>query len=296
MAELKRVLAATDGSEHGARAVVTAASLARRAGAALDVISVLEVLVLPAAYLPPGVEPGEHEDAFVEEARRTAAGQARHAGRTDAAVHVRAGMAAPVIAEQADEGRADLVVVGAHPRPALARTLVGSTAERVLRLAHCPVMVAVDERRLPFRRVLAAIDLSGQSRAVLETAAAIARIDRAEVRALFVEEPLPSMLVAAAVYDQREALRHSREQMEKCLEEAALPSGVIVDGRMRKGRSGDEILSEAQDWDAHLIVVGSHGFSFLDRLLLGSTSLHVLRHAERAIVVVPHKKGDGPAS
>ena len=287
MNDLKRLLAATDGSDPGNGAVVTAGALAQRAGASLDIVTALEVLLLPDVYAPPGLEVGEYEDRFMEEARTRAADQAEDAGLSEAPIHVRAGMAAPIVADLADELEADLIVVGAHPRPAVARTLVGSTAERVLRLARRPVMAAVEARREPFRRILAGIDLSGQSGRVLQTAAAFAQTDKAALRALYVQEPLPMMLVEAAVLDGDEVLRRSREQMGRHLEEAGLPSGVEIDGRMREGDAGEEIMKEAQDWDADLIVVGSHGFGFFDRLLLGNTSLHVLRHGDRATVIVP---------
>ncbi len=233
------------------------------------------------------MKPAGYEETFVKEARRRAGAQAEAAGAGHAPIHVRGGAAAPVISSTAKEQGADLIVVGAHPRRALTRFLVGSTAERVIRLAHRPVLVAVEARRQPFRRILAALDLSTQSEVVLETAAAIALADGAEVRALYVQEPLPPMLMEAAAFDQEEYRRQGRGQMERLLEEVALPAGVTAAGRVREGRAGHEILEEAQDWDADLVVLGTHGFGFFERLLLGSTSTHVLRHGQRATIIVP---------
>jgi nucleotide-binding universal stress UspA family protein len=76
--------------------------------------------------------------------------------------------------------------------------------------------------------------------------------------------------------------------MEKVLEAAPLVDEESVQPRMREGRSGHEILEEAQDWDADLIVTGTHGFGFFDRLLWGSTSLYLLRHGHRATLIVPY--------
>ncbi len=233
------------------------------------------------------MEPAGYEETFVKEARQRAGAQAEEAGAGHAPIHVRGGAAAPVISSTAKEQGADLIVVGAHPRRALTRFLVGSTAERVIRLAHRPVLVAVQARRQPFRRILAALDLSTQSKVVLETAAAIALADGAEVRALYIQEPLPPMLMEAAAFDQEEYRRQGRGQMERLLEEVALPAGVTAAGRVREGRAGHEILEEAQDWDADLVVLGTHGFGFFERLLLGSTSIHVLRHGHRATIIVP---------
>ncbi len=287
MPGIRKVLAATDGSEHGGNAVITAAAWAERAGATLEVTTVVEVLLLPPAYAPPGVDAAEYELAFITEAREKVEEQVRAAGAADAPIHVRAGLAPQLVNKVAEETGADLIVVGANPEPLLARSLVGSTGRRILYLANRPVLVANEARREPFRRVLAAIDLSEVSRAVLEAAWAIAQADKGELRALFVLEPLPMMLARIAGDREEDRRRKGREETERVLEAVGL-LGEAAQGRMREGHAGREILGEAQDWDADVIVVGSHGFGFFDRLMLGSTALFVLRHGHRATVIVPH--------
>ena len=101
MRELKKVLAATDGSEHGLAAVVTGATLAERAGAEFDVATVVEVLLLPPPYTLPRADAAGYELEFMREAREQAGKQAREAGATDAPVHVRAGLV-PQLAQVGD--------------------------------------------------------------------------------------------------------------------------------------------------------------------------------------------------
>jgi nucleotide-binding universal stress UspA family protein len=286
MVEVMRVLAATDGSEHGLNAVVTGAALALRAGASFEVVTIVEVLLLPPEYAPPGVEPAEYELAFVRDAREAAEQQVEEAGAAGAPIHVRAGLAPQLVNRIADETEADLIVIGASPQPAGA-TLVGSTGRRMLYLAQRPVLLASEPRREPLRRVLAAVDLSEMSGRVLKAAWALAKADEAELRVLYVLEPLPLVLAKAASVDEAERLRHGREQMERVLEGTGLVAEEAVHARMREGRAGHEILEEAQGWDADLIAVGTHGFGFFDRLLLGSTPLFVLRHGQRAALIVP---------
>lgn len=57
--------------------------------------------------------------------------------------HIRAGQAARSILQTAVDVAADLIIVGSHQRTRLEKMIVGSVAERVLRGAHCPVLVAV---------------------------------------------------------------------------------------------------------------------------------------------------------
>ncbi len=68
---------------------------------------------------------------------------------------VRIGDPGHVIAEWAEELGADLILVGSHGRSGLTRLFLGSVAERVVRLAHCPVLVV----RMPVARV-PAVDMS----------------------------------------------------------------------------------------------------------------------------------------
>jgi nucleotide-binding universal stress UspA family protein len=287
MFELRRVLAATDGTEHGLSAVVTGAACARRLGVPLDIVTVVETLAFPF-----GVESADFHDAYSGELRLKVGTQAGLADAGDAPVHMRSGLAAPLITDLAYELESCLIVVGAHPRPAVARFLVGSTAERVMRLAHCPVLVATEARQEPFQRILTAIDLSRQSFRVLEMAAALAQADGAALCALYVQDRLTPMLLEAALFDERESRHHARGQFARTLAQVALPSELMVSRTIREGHAGHEILHEAQDWDADLVVMGSHGFGFFNRLLLGSTSVYVLRHGHRATLVVPREKGE----
>jgi len=95
------------------------------------------------------------------------------------------------------------------------------------------------------------------------------------------------MLARVAGDKEEERRRHGHELMERVLEAADLLGEEAVGAHMRQGHAGREILEEAQEWKADLVVLGTHGFNFFDRLLLGSTSLYVLRHGQLATLVVP---------
>jgi nucleotide-binding universal stress UspA family protein len=93
------------------------------------------------------------------------------------------------------------------------------------------------------------------------------------------------MLAKVVRQDEEERKRQGRDELERILEKVGL--AAEAEPRMRQGQAGEEILEEAQDWDADLIVLGTHGFGFFDRLMFGRTSLYVLRHGHRATLVVP---------
>ncbi len=61
---------------------------------------------------------------------------------------------------------------------------------------------------------------------------------------------------------------------------------VQITTRIPKGSAGKTIVEEAEKWGADVIVVGSHGYDFWDRTLLGSVSGSVVHHARCSVLVV----------
>jgi nucleotide-binding universal stress UspA family protein len=299
MSKLNRVIAATDGSDNGKRAVVTGAGLAKRASADLHIVTVVSETMPPIATPMDGWTAGwspESLAALEEMNRQAAETQARQAGAADAPVHVRRGAPASLITETAREFEADILVVGAHRQAAVERFLLGSTAEKITRMSDCSVLVATEERTRPFQRVLVALDVSSQSRNVLESAAAIAASEGGEVRALYVQEPLSEAVVSVMstalgeletrLADAQESARREFEQLVADFVESSGIS-VSIESRVRSGRAGPEIMKEVEEWDCDLVMLGTHGHGFVHRLMIGSTSLEVLRHVDRATVLVP---------
>lgn len=62
--------------------------------------------------------------------------------------------------------------------------------------------------------------------------------------------------------------------------------GFTVDVVVRVGDARVEIVMEASDWDADLVIVGSHGYTGLRKLLLGSVAQYVVSHAPCSVEVV----------
>lgn len=129
-------------------AVDHAASVAKAFGAELVVVTVVPVPLLPSGFDvtfdAAGAMEGLHQ-ARLEHAQRTIAplvDRARSAGVEVKARVVGQSDAVPeAIVAEADHGDADLIALPSHGRKGLARLLLGSVAERVARLAPCPVLL-----------------------------------------------------------------------------------------------------------------------------------------------------------
>jgi nucleotide-binding universal stress UspA family protein len=79
------------------------------------------------------------------------------------------------------------------------------------------------------------------------------------------------------------------EQLTDKIGEAVRASGLTVETTVRRGDPRSVILDEAKDWDADLIVVGSHGYTGIKRLLLGSVAQSVVSQAPCSVEVVRQK-------
>lgn len=130
------ILLPTDGSDAGEGAVENAFDLARQYGATVHVIHVVEPFYTLNEGLTGMYDVLEREGQQVLD---DLAARAEEAG-IDAVTELRMGTPHEEILDYAEEHDADVVVMGTHGRTGLDRYLVGSVAERVVRLCDAPVL------------------------------------------------------------------------------------------------------------------------------------------------------------
>jgi nucleotide-binding universal stress UspA family protein len=133
----KRVVVPTDFSEESMAAIDTALEIAAGASA-IHVVHVLPELVV--------IEPSVAWATISDEDRIEATEQQLHQaleGEKYRGINVKVLVGDPghSIADYAQDAKAELIVLPSHGRTGLKRMLIGSVAERVVRLAHCPVLV-----------------------------------------------------------------------------------------------------------------------------------------------------------
>lgn len=142
---LRSILLPTDFSACAECALPYAAQLARQSKARLICLNVVEPSVPPVGYAPvaeplPGAElSGQLDESAARELPRLAArGECAGLEVEELVAH---GDAAAEIVRVARERAVDLIVISSHGRTGLGRMFFGSTAETVVRRAHCPVLV-----------------------------------------------------------------------------------------------------------------------------------------------------------
>ncbi len=138
----QRILCPVDFSDPSRRALDLAVELAQKFSASLTVLHVYPPpgYVLPEGYVPAGPEVLAEVELRTRESLEAWQQAAQAAGAAQVDIATGIGPAAGEIVHQAREGNFDLVVVGTHGRTGLAHMVLGSTAEKVVRLSPCPVL------------------------------------------------------------------------------------------------------------------------------------------------------------
>jgi nucleotide-binding universal stress UspA family protein len=202
-----------------------------------------------------------------------------------------------VILQMASEWRADLVVLGARGLGAFAGLLLGSVSLGVARHAACPVLITRGSPR-PVHTAVIAVDGSADALAAARFCAALPLDPAPRIRLLAVAEPprFPSSAPGAIRPQLRAAaqdiLRERTAEMEDVLRATEVKLGARpapVERSVLVGSPGEAIVEAARTTGADLVVVGGRGLGVFGRLLLGSVSEHVLRHAPCPVLLV--KKG-----
>ncbi|MFQ5742703.1 MAG: universal stress protein [Acidobacteriota bacterium] len=299
MIELRRILCPVDFSPATAHALRPAISLATEYGAELFLVHILDYpyphldALSPAYDITPYYqqmeeEAGQRLDQLVEE--ETGEFLAAHAV-------VRRGAPFLEIISMAKEKNIDLIVMPTRGRRGVDRLLFGSVAEKVVRLASCPVLTLSPggEESAPFApaRVLHPTDFSGYSDHALPYAESFARRYSAELLMVHVVTvwdydpsnpewrfpPLPQEQQAAAEEAARQALEgHGASTMS---------DGLKVERRIVKGFDPPvQIVRTAEEAEADLIVMATHGRTGLKHVLLGSTTEKVIRLARCPVLTV----------
>ena len=198
-------------------------------------------------------------------------------------VDVLFGPAAVVLQQVMREKRPGLVVLGGKHHSVLDRWLGGSTSLHIVRAAEVPVLITAGTPPA-FRRVLVAADLSKAAGPTLGLAERFARLVGAELRVLTVFEPLPDMPAMSPV-DPTEYFALAQDRLQR--EIWPLVKAPAVEKFVRHGTVVDTLLREATDWKADVLVVGSHGKGWAQRVLLGSVTEQLINHLPTSLLVAP---------
>jgi nucleotide-binding universal stress UspA family protein len=293
----RKVMVATDFSETADLALIEAHERAGPAGAVL-------VCYARAAWsppTPPGAASSPRESRAAADLRETvAARMIKTTGRAPDQFSVSIENDEPyaAIVKRAEAWRASLLVVGYRGATGLARVWLGGVAEKVARLAHCPVLIA--RPKSGTRRIVVGTDFSNPALPAIHAACDEARrIDGTVILAHSLE--MPMMLPDGAGLTGAEGSGaligrlevDAKQKLKAAMDECRVPG----ESRLTLEPPSIALVRLAEAVEADLLVVGTRGRTGLRRILLGSVAEAVARLAGCSVLVVRLREapslGDG---
>ncbi|HEV8363614.1 MAG TPA: universal stress protein [Gemmatimonadaceae bacterium] len=281
------ILLATDGLKDADAAVRISARLSESTRRPVTVVAVLE---------PPPLVTGEYgfvvPVADVWKDRRDAM-LARVQKQIDAVagpthdwpIEVLTGHPPNIIARTAEMLDAALIVMGLGDHGIVDRALGGETALRTLRTARRPVLAVPAVCNILPSRAILGVDFSETSvaaaRCALNLLPSLTDIELVHVAPRWDLQP------AAYAEWRIEYERRLAPPLGRVMRDIDAPPGVVLTSAIREGNPTRQLLAAAVEYDADLVIVGSRGLGFLERLLIGSTATGIVRGAQLAVFAYP---------
>jgi nucleotide-binding universal stress UspA family protein len=283
-----KILCPTDFSPGAERALRVAARTAGETGA--------ELVIVHSWYMPPNAYsleapfPADLTQEIVEDAQGgldAAVRQAAADGAKRVSSKLLTGVPWAEIVRLLEQEAFDLCVIGTHGRTGLARILIGSVAEKVIRHSPCSTLaVRPGDELQPFAHALVPTDFSYNAEHALELAAEVVA-PRGSITLLHVIE-LPVRYSGEVTNPDfaRDLDKHAALALEQAAAKLRRLGDYRVTVRSRIGYPGAQTLAAIDD-DAtiDLVVMGSHGRTGIKRALLGSVAEKVVRHARCPVLV-----------
>ncbi len=288
----EKLLLATDGSPFSEGAIREAIRLAKKCSSRLSAISVIETNPEYETIAPQLLEKAEKT---AREHLESVKAQAKKEG-VDCSTSILEGEDSyNYISDEAAKNKISLIIMGRRGKTGLMRLVMGSTTARVIGHAPCNVLVVPRAAQVEFKNILVAIDGSRYATMAASEAIGIAKKNNGKLIVLAVV-PSESMQPMDIVHSQmpRDVIAEKElkeaEKNAKAVKEAARKEGVAVEAFIMGGKPSDAIVQTAKEKNADIIMLGSHGKTGIDKLLMGSVAERVIVLASCAVLVVKGKQ------
>ena len=290
-ARVEKLLLSTDGSEYSEGAIREAIKLAKKCSSRLSVMSVIETNPEFDSMAPQIVEKSEkamreHLEAIQARAKDE---------EVDCELIVRQGEDSyKYIVDEAAKAKSTMIIMGRRGRTGLARLMMGSTTARVIGHAPCNVLVVPRAAHTEFKNILLATDGSRYGDDAASEALSIAKRCGGKLTVLSVvpsESIAPMDIVHSQMQrgDIAERELKEAEQNVKAVKDVAQKEGLAVTGLVFGGKPSEAVIQIAKEHNADLIVLGSHGRTGVEKLLMGSVAERVIVLSTCAVLVVKGK-------
>lgn len=202
---------------------------------------------------------------------------------------VREGEPPEIIADIAAERNADVITIGTHGRRGLKRLIMGSVASSVILNSPCDVLVVkkpCSECTGTYSSILVSFDGSEFSRNALVRACRLSKVDSAAVTVLYVIPRYQEMIGFFKSESIKESLYQEAKKIIDAAKEIASGQGVNISTEIEEGNASDEIVETAARLESDLIIMGTHGWRGVNKVIMGSTTERVIMNASIPVLTV----------
>jgi nucleotide-binding universal stress UspA family protein len=308
------ILVPLDGSPFGEQSLPLALSIAKRAGASLEVIHVHETLAPVFAQPVAGLESGFESEIRAQRTAYLNGVVKRLTAQTKLPIApvLLEGAVVEALLNRARTQKIDLIVMTTHGHGPLARFWLGSVADELVRHAPVPILLvhpkeekAGASKEPGLRKLLVPLDGGALAESILDQAVPLARLMQAELLLVRVIQPMvignmaipepTSGVPAPSMVKKLEEWYEDRRQeatayLEKIAEKLRSSVSVVRTCVVSHEQPAVAILNEARTQRADAIAIETHGRSGLSRFFLGSIADKVIRGS--AIPVLVHRKAE----
>jgi nucleotide-binding universal stress UspA family protein len=288
------ILVGTDFSETAAAALDWALELASQQGAHIELLHAVTVPPSVPGYVPSAGIGFEEEVSRAAEARLAETAAALADRKVGIATLLLPGTPSQVILDRAEKIGATAIVLGTRGLTGLRHLLLGSTAQRVVHGAPCPVLSVHPGdlgRHREIRTILVPTDFSKDAELAIVTAHRLlaplerdARLILLNAYNLPIEYTAYGPIPTSVNYLEDTGLEAERRLYETA--QALRREGLTVETVARQGDPAHAIAEEAEKRGADLIAMGTRGLTGLRHLLLGSTAERVVEYAPCPVMTI----------
>lgn len=294
MNKIKKILVATDFSEHSQHAILKAVDMAKQNNATLVILHVAkkDFLTKVLTGISPKVgkilvTPQEYAESLLKE---QVAKLSKHKIKMTTVI-LSGEYPARKILKYAKDNQVDLLVMGAHGYHSLHDWVVGTTAEYAAKKTRCPVLLVKKTVKKPYKKILVPIDFSKTSKNALD--AASQWFPKAGLRVLHVGDHEYESVLKQQNDIPAEKLKTIRKSILFMLSEKVRQfikgCHLKVPYDIKIGYPAVVIIDEAKRLNRDLVVMGTEGHSQKHYLYMGRVASQVLVKIDKDILLIPPK-------
>ncbi|HAM49741.1 MAG TPA: hypothetical protein DCP92_03260 [Nitrospiraceae bacterium] len=194
-----------------------------------------------------------------------------------------------VIIDVAKGKKADLIVLGTFGRKGLRRLLMGSVISDVIGKSPIDVLVVktpCNKCTGQYKSILVPFDGSEFSKKAVARACELSKIDGSSITALYVIPQYEEMVEFFSTSSIKKRLYQEADKIINAAVSLASSQGITIQKEIVQGHSADNIIEATKKQNNDLIIIGSHGYSEIDKAIIGSTAERVIANASCPVLVV----------